>query len=213
MCDSKKIAGGFQAFHNKYFRSDNPLFKKLGKGQYPATMVISCADSRVDPSLLLNTRPGDLFVLRNVANLVPSYQEASERPSVGAAIEFAVKYLKVKNIVIIGHSDCGGIQALLKNDLPGDEFILPWVSSASVVRDKINEFIKDENDNMRACAAEQASLILSLENLLGYPFVLDAVREDRLKVFGWYFDIESGDLLEYNQKDDVFVKITWGGTI
>src|SRR5260370_35318273 len=124
---------GFERFQEKYFAGDESLFARLRQGQSPTTLVISCCDSRADPGMLMGAGPGDIFVVRNVANLVPPYRNGAEMPGIRADIEFAVKSLNVEQIIILGHSSCGGIRALMDGEgITGSqyEFIGAWGSNA-----------------------------------------------------------------------------------
>ena len=200
-----KLMIGFRKFREKFFDSNNPLFEKLSTGQNPKTLIIACSDSRVDPGLMADANPGDLFIVRNVANLVPPVEVGkSGRHGVSAAIEFAVTRLKVENIVILGHRQCGGIRALMsQSDSPTDSFVDRWMSIAKPARDKVisaQGLPKTDADMDLACrSCEMESITVSIENLKTFPFVAQAIKERQLNIMGIYFDLEQGQLFEYDE--------------
>ncbi|WP_295641074.1 carbonic anhydrase, partial [uncultured Mailhella sp.] len=151
-------------------------------------------------------RPGDLFVVRNVANLVPPYAPDGGRHGVSAALEYAVKHLRVQDIIIMGHACCGGIHALVAGSEgeDRDEFIGPWVDVARHALEKVNEAMPGADAADRARACELWNVRLSLDNLLTFPWVKDAVEKGGLSLHGWYFDLQSGELLEYDSSHQVF---------
>ena len=200
-----RLASGFRRFQHRWFHPEEPLFHALREGQNPLALVIACCDSRVDPVLLTDCRPGDLFVVRNVANLVPPYAPDGGRHGVSAALEYAVKHLKVQDIIIMGHACCGGIQALVSGgEDTRDEFIGPWVEVARHALEKVDAAMPGADRADRARACELWNVRLSLDNLLTFPWVRSAVEEGRLFLHGWYFDLQSGELLEYDAKEKVF---------
>ena len=209
-----RLSSGFRRFQQRWYHPDEPLFRELRCGQKPMALVIACSDSRVDPVLLTDSRPGDLFVVRNVANLVQPYVPGGGAMGQSAALEYAVKHLKVQDIIVMGHACCGGIHALvtakarwlageLRREAEEDEFIGPWVSVAVRALDKVDEAMPGASLADKARACELWSVRLSLENLLTFPWVKEAVDEGRLALHGWYFDLQSGELLEYDEKDEV----------
>lgn len=190
-----KLINGFKQFRHHYYVEQPEVYRKLvKKGQNPDIMVIACADSRVNPSIILQAMPGDLFIVRNIANLVPPNRTRDRGHGTGAAIEFAVKDLNVKKIIVLGHSQCGGIRRLSESKLSaGDrEYIDNWVSTALPARpEEVTEA------NLRE--AEKNSVTISLDNLLTYPWVKTAVKAGRLEILGWLFDMEIGQLLSYKK--------------
>ena len=182
----KKFLDGYIAFRDKYVHGDQSVMKMLSQeGQNPDVMVISCCDSRVDPALILQCDPGDLFVVRNVANIVPRYTKSSTYQGTSAALEFGVCYLNVKAIVLLGHSQCGGIDALLcKDDARQTDFIKNWVS-----------LVKNEAKTQLS-ADEYAKYALkeSYKNCLTFPWIKDRVESGNLDIYLWFFDIKTGQL-------------------
>lgn len=197
------LAEGYNRFRSKRYPAQSDLFATLAKGQSPETMVIGCSDSRVEPTVLFDSEPGDLFVVRNVANIVPKFSETDGLHGVEAALEFAVTALKVSQIIVIGHSACGGISACLSaaNGKPVGQFISPWVAQLEEVRDQV---LGSSPDNAHK-ALEQAGVVQSVLNLMDYPFVKDAVNGGHLTLLGAWFDLGSGTLFWYNSETNEFV--------
>jgi carbonic anhydrase len=185
----KKMMEGYQAFRQKYAHGDNSVMRSLANtGQSPEIMIVSCCDSRVDPALILQCDPGDLFIVRNVANIVPPYEKDEAHHGTSAALEFGIGYLNVKHLIILGHSQCGGINALInKEDLHQNDFISRWVSLIN----KSVPTIKDTNEY-----AKQA-LKRSYDNCLTFPWINERVTEETLKIHLWFFDIEEGEIFTY----------------
>jgi carbonic anhydrase len=183
------LLAGFRAFKAHYFEQRPRLFQYLIEaGQQPDVMIIACSDSRVDPAILLNTQPGEMFVVRNVANLIPPYQPDANYHGTSAALEFAVRDLRVKHIVVLGHSQCGGMAALRRFGAgqPVDrEFIAPWVTIAQSV---LMQDLKDSG------ATERAAVQVSLQNLMSFPWIASPVGNGEISLHGWWFDIEAGIL-------------------
>lgn len=185
----EKMLEGYQQFREKYL-VDASIMKKLADhGQKPETMVVACCDSRVDPSVILQCDPGDLFIVRNVANIVPPYELDERHHGTSAALEFGVCYLHVKHLVILGHSQCGGIDALL-NGLDKNDFISPWVSLINGYSDDPGKH--DVNDYAKS------ALFHSYQNCLTFPWVRERVKQGSLTIHLWFFDIKSGDLSVYS---------------
>jgi carbonic anhydrase len=198
----RKLIEGFQRFRERHFKSDDSLYQQLVKeGQTPRTMVVACCDSRVDPALVLDCEPGDLFVIRNVANLVPPIEGRAGHHGTTAAIEYGVRNLGVEHIIVLGHAQCGGIGALVRSggvSNPGS-FIDDWmclVESArrGVIEEMPNATLKEQT---RAC--EQRAILVSLDNLMTFSWVRERVEAGKLLLHGWYFDIEHGQLLRYDE--------------
>jgi carbonic anhydrase len=161
------------------------------QGQSPETMVVGCCDSRVAPEVIFDAGPGELFVVRNVANLVPPYSPDSSYHGVSAAVEYAVKVLGVRNIVVLGHARCGGIEAFANNAPPGD-FIGRWISLIAPAASEIRS--REESPGSYLTRLEQASLVKSIDNLMTFPYVRIACERDELALHGAYFDVSSGEL-------------------
>ena len=206
----KELETGFKNFRATYFEKKSKILQKLAKdGQSPKTMVICCSDSRVEPSILFDTGPGDLFIVRNVANLVPPFTSKNS-VSTGAALEYAVKSLRVKDIVVLGHAHCGGVAALcekINNKKAGikdqsSDFIESWVDIATPAVSGIDFDDKRENIEVNS---ERAVVVYSYNNLLTYPWIYDAINENALKIHAWWFDFKSVTLWKKAQESDAFM--------
>jgi len=197
-----RLRAGYQKFTEAYFSGDNDTFKELvAKGQSPEVLLIGCCDSRVSPSIITQAEPGEIFTIRNVANLVPPYTpgEAESYHGVSAAIEFAVRHLEVKHIVVLGHSQCGGIKALMQSEVLNekDSFISTWVSIVKAAKDKVNAQFPDLSMEQKCHICEQEALQISLDNLLTFPWVKSKVMAQKLFLHGWHFDLDTGSLTEF----------------
>jgi len=207
LVDIASFLTGFERFQQRYFGGDESVFVRLRQGQNPRALVISCCDSRADPGMLLDAGPGDIFVVRNVANLVPPYRNGAEMPGIRADIEFAVKGLNVERIIILGHSGCGGIAALMQGEgVSGSkyEFIGAWVSIAAAARERVLRELAGESAAVQRKACEKAAIALSLQNLMSFPWIRERVDAASLTLHGWYFDIDAGELLQHSAETGQF---------
>ncbi|MDO8954461.1 MAG: carbonic anhydrase [Gammaproteobacteria bacterium] len=200
-----RLRAGYEKFCEAYFSGDNSTFKDLvSKGQSPKVLIIGCCDSRVSPSIITQAEPGELFTIRNVANLVPPYTHEEEAyHGVSAAIEFAVRHLEVEHIVVLGHSQCGGIRALMQSEIleQKDSFISTWVSIAKAAKDKVNAQLPDASMDQKCNVCEQEALLISLNNLLSFPWVKSQVDAKKLHLHAWHFDLDSGQLAEFTPEN------------
>lgn len=191
------LLDGYRAFMTGRYHSERDRYRQLAEtGQKPQTLVIACCDSRAAPELVFNSGPGEIFVIRNVANLVPPYQPDANFHATSSALEFAVEALKVKDIVVMGHGRCGGIQAALDPGTeplsPGD-FIGRWMSLLKPAAERIS----DESGMTKAerqTALERISIRHSLANLRTFPDVRSLEEAGKLKLHGAWFDISTGEL-------------------
>lgn len=192
---------GYQEFRADNYKRQKDLYSELGtSGQSPDIMIIACSDSRADPSDIFNTYPGEIFVMRNVANIVPPFQEDTSYHGSSSAIEFAVKHLKVKAIVVMGHADCGGVKAYMSGATADDEgfsFIGDWIEILDGAKNRLGVENRCDIDNH--IEMELAGVLQSVENLLSFPFVKEAVEAGELSLLGSYFSIEQGKLLFANE--------------
>lgn len=190
-----KILQGYESFRKKYALSDHSVMQYLSDhGQRPKVMVIACCDSRVDPALILQCDPGDLFVVRNVANIIPPFEKDDAHHGTSAALEFGVRFLEVEELILFGHSQCGGIQALLNSDTSHNDFINSWVSLI-----KTNSPDKCDIDDHAKSALHQ-----SYQNCLTFPWLLDKVKEKKLHIHLWFFDIKRGQIFTYSDKEKIY---------
>lgn len=192
----EKIKKGFQEF-KAHFKKEQTLFKALAESQHPKFIIFACSDSRVDPALTLGLELGEAFIVRNVASLVPPHSKASGHTSTGSAIEYAVLHLKVEHIMVIGHSRCGGIKALLGMKDDGSnkfsEYIEDWISIGKHASKSTKEKCSSDcafEDQWTCCVKD--SVNVSLWNCMTYPFVKDAVQQQKLALHGAYFDFVNG---------------------
>ncbi len=200
---------GFRQFREKFFEGTDPTYTRLSQvGQGPKTLIIGCSDSRVDPAIISSSGPGELFVVRNVANLVPPYESDGGRHGVSAAIEFAVINLKVENVIVLGHRQCGGIRALLfPEEIQAGGFVQGWVTVAEAAKARAVAAVGTEDHNRLWHCCELESIRTSVENLRTFPFVEEAVKARNLSLMGIYFDIEKGELLELNEESGTFAPV------
>ncbi len=201
MADVTKFITGIVNFQQQHFGENPELANILLSGQKPQALLIGCCDSRVDPALLTDSAQGDLFILRNIANLVPPYLKNDDYHGVSSSIEYAVCILEVSDIIILGHSGCGGISALMESEQTKEawEFIGNWVNIAASARDKVLRELPEETPEKQARACEKEAILVSLKNLMTFPWVKERVSKGQLSLHGWYYDIASGQLKYYNQ--------------
>lgn len=196
------LTSGYRTFLNDRLPSEVRRYAKLAKGQSPEVLLIGCCDSRVSPEVIFDTGPGELFIIRNVANIVPPCEEGGEYHGTSAAIEFAVQSLEVKHIVVLGHATCGGIKAYADQAKPLSEgnFIGKWVSLVGPAAAKAET--QSGPDYMTRL--EYAMVAQSLENLMTFRFVRERVEEGRLQLHGAHFGIARGELLVRDPKTGAF---------
>jgi carbonic anhydrase len=209
MHDIQKFISGFKQFQRSYFGENQELFDKLKQRQQPRAMIVSCCDSRVDPAILTSSEPGDLFVVRNVANLVPPCEVDVGHHGISAALEFGVCSLGVEHIIVLGHSQCGGIRALMEDSYGSGEggFISRWMDIAAPAREKIRKELPEKSIEVQSRACEQAAILLSLENLLTFPWIAQRVKKGTLFLHGWYFDLSQGELLGYDATTETLIQL------
>lgn len=198
MADFTHLIQGYHRFHEQSWRSERERWAELAEGQSPKVMVIACADSRVDPSEIFDAAPGEMFVVRNVANLVPPFETGGGLHGVSAALEFAVTQLEVPEIVVMGHAACGGVKASLTRVFdqaePGQGgFVAGWVGALAPARDRVTARLGGSGGDAQR-ELEWEGVRQSLGNLMTFPFVRERVEEGRLKLHGAWFGISDGEL-------------------
>ena len=200
-----QLIAGYRRFRAGTWRAERTRFEELSRlGQQPRALVTACSDSRTDPQVVFDAAPGELFVVRNVANLVPPYGPDGGQHGVSAAVEFAVRTLRVRDIVVMGHALCGGIKALLDGTPPElSEFVGPWVRIAEPARQQAMAVRAEHRHDF----CEHASVRLSLDNLMTFPWIKSAVEAGRLTLHGCFFGIRSG-ILEHLGEDGHFHPIS-----
>ncbi|MBL1430611.1 MAG: carbonic anhydrase [Robiginitomaculum sp.] len=200
---------GYSAFRDSSFLAEQQRYHDLAEhGQTPATLVISCCDSRVSPEVIFQSRPGEIFVIRNVANLVPPNNPDNQCDSTAVAVEFAISVLKIQNIVVMGHQHCGGIAATIDAQLNGTSngpFIDPWVELLKPsVGDTLNNNDLDGAE-LQTCV-EKNSVIRSLENLRTFPTVAAGEKAGELTLYGAWFEIAGGKLWLLDKDNGQFIE-------
>ena len=199
MTDFADMLAGYRRFRNTGWAMQRGQWDELNEGQSPRVMVIACSDSRVDPAQIFDTSPGEIFVVRNVAALVPPFETNPGRHGVSAALEFAVQVLKVGEIVVMGHGKCGGCKAALSHSLkdapPGEGgFIHNWIELLDEAREKVVERFGDDRSRDAERAMEQEGVKVSLANLRSFPCVRAKERTGEIRLVGAFFAIADGQL-------------------
>ena len=203
----QSLLDGYRSFRTQRLPIEQSRYRELSvRGQSPETMVIGCCDSRVSPEVIFDARPGELFVMRNIANLVPVYQPDENAHGVSAALEYAVNVLRIKHIVVLGHAQCGGIRAFVDKIeplSPGD-FIGKWmamfIKPGEVVEQRAQESMQDFVTRI-----EKAAVFRSLENLLTFPFVRARVERGDMQLHGAYFGVAEGSLFVLDKQTKQFM--------
>lgn len=198
----EKIYKGIHKFNEGYFKKKKNLFEKLESKQNPTVLFITCSDSRIDPNLMTNSMPGELFILRNVGNIIPPYNAVSDKNSIAAAIEFAIEGLKIRDVIVCGHSNCGAMKAIYMED---DYFInMPhlknWINFAKEVKDYIIDVDKTELQRK----TEEENVLYQMKNLTSYPIVLDLLGKKELRLYAWYYEIGTGKIYEFDGAEKRF---------
>ena len=209
MTDFTDMLAGYRRFRETGWAQQRGRWDELNEGQSPRVMVIACSDSRVDPTQIFDSSPGEIFVVRNVAALVPPFETTPGHHGVSAALEFAVQVLKVGEIVVMGHGRCGGCKAALSHDLkdaePGDGgFIHAWIELLDDARETVIAAHGDERSDAVERAMEQEAVKVSLANLRTFPCVRSKEREGELKLVGAFFAIADGQLHVMDDQSGIF---------
>ena len=202
-----KLVQGYCSYRDGSYEKSRPLIEDLvERGQRPEVAVIACSDSRVDPAILFQADPGDLFVVRNVANLVPPMEEEGTYHGTSAALEFAILGLGVKHLVVLGHAHCGGIK-LMMDTQPGTssfKYVSPWVSMLAAAHRRVLATMGQADEKERTRACEQNAVLVSLENLTTFSWVRERVESGELQLHGWYVDIAVPQLSAYDWESGNF---------
>ena len=208
------LLAGLIKFRTQDYEEHKNLFCRLKRHQEPHTLFITCSDSRVVPQLITKSLPGELFVVRNIANIIPKYKEAHEyvatTSAMTAAIEYAVKVLKVKSIIICGHSNCGGCSAIyypeeVLNEIPATK---KWLEVAENVKTRVVEEMKSNGKTKdleyREWLTEQMNIVEQIKHLLTYPYVVERFNNNELEIIGMYYTIETGEVFIYDSHKGSF---------
>lgn len=203
----QKLVEGIHHFRSTLFSSQRELFERLAKKQEPDALFITCSDSRINPNLITQTEPGELFILRNAGNIVPPHGPASSGEA--ATIEFAVAGLGIKDIIVCGHSHCGAMKGLLHPEILGDmPAVASWLSHAECTRRIMKEKYRHLSDSPLLTATSQENVLVQLENLRTHPVVASGLARGDLKLHGWVYKIETGEVFAYDPERNQFLTIT-----
>ncbi|MBD2305921.1 carbonic anhydrase [Chroococcidiopsis sp. FACHB-1243] len=201
----KKLIKGLRDFKTNYFSTHTELFEQLSHAQKPRVLFISCSDSRVDPNLITQTDIGELFVIRNAGNIIPPYGAANGGE--GAAVEYAIHALGIEQIVVCGHSHCGAMKGLLQLDKLQEDMPLvhDWLKHAEATRRLIKENYKTYQTEELLEIAIAENVLTQIENLRTYPVVHSRLYQGKLKIYGWIYHIETGEVLAYDPESHSYV--------
>jgi len=206
------LVQGLNRFHSNYFSSHQELFEKLSHGQSPEVLFITCSDSRIDPCLITQTEPGELFVMRNVGNIVPTFRVDSN--SEGAGIEYAICALGIRDIIVCGHSHCGAMKGLLQIGTLTEEMplVYDWLRHhAEATRRLVLENYRDYDSQKLLEIATEQNVLTQIENLETYPVIRSRLHSGQLSMHAWIYEIESGVVFAYNAAINQFCPIEKSG--
>lgn len=202
---------GYQKFRELHFEEGDTFYANLVRqGQRPKALIIACSDSRVDPALVMNCQPGDVFVVRNVANIVPPYEDDHHYHGTSAALEFGVTVLGINNVILFGHTMCGGIQSLFDHSYDGrgeGSFLVKWMSLAQPAHDLVEAHHAHEPMDDRVTLCGEYSLVNSLKNLRTFPWIQEKITEGSLRIHAWNFNMSNGVIEAYDEVSDSFKPI------
>lgn len=205
--DMQKLVAGIHHFQANIFKSERAFFEQMAEGQTPQTLFITCSDSRINPNLLTNTAPGELFILRNAGNIIPPWGPANGGES--ATIEYAVGVLKVEDIIVCGHSHCGAMQGLLEpHTVEALPSVKQWLNHAAHTRDIVRENYSHLDRAGMITVTVQENVLAQLENLRTHPSVAEGVQKGALHLHGWVYKIETGEVFTYDSNTEQFISIT-----
>lgn len=202
----EKIIRGVHTFQQDVFGSQQELFSRLSKGQEPDALFVTCSDSRIDPCLVTQTKPGDLFVLRNAGNIIPPY--GASNGGEAAAVEFAVTGLGVKDIIVCGHSQCGAVQGLLNpQKLENMPTVAAWLGQASATKRIVEENYVGVSGDELTVAAVKENVLVQLDNLRTHPSVASKLSQGELNLHAWVYTFESGQISRYDPNAKEFITL------
>jgi len=208
----EKLLKGIIKFKTEDYKKYEKVFGTLKDSQKPHTLFIGCSDSRVVPTLITKALPGELFIVRNVANIVPPFRQTDEYLGTQASVEYAVNILRVENIIVCGHSNCGGCSAILNYytaDFQNIDSVKRWLKLGLPALEKLEKFLlngKNKTDGSinKNLMIEQLNVLEQIKNLLTFPYIAKKQREGKLNIYGWYYIIETGDIFNYNKDKKYF---------
>jgi carbonic anhydrase len=196
----RKLIAGLHEFQTKYFSQHRDLFEQLSTEQHPRALFITCSDSRIDPNLLTQTEPGELFIIRNAGNIIPPY--GATNGGEGAAVEYAVQVLGIRQIIVCGHSNCGAMKGLLQlgrlaEDMP---LVYDWLKHAEATRRLIKENYQDYEGEELLNATIEENVLTQLENLRTYPVIHSKLHKNEINLYGWVYKIDTGGVFVYSME-------------
>jgi carbonic anhydrase len=201
-----RIIQGINFFRDNIFGAKKSLFEQLREGQRPLALFITCADSRIDPNLLTQTQPGELFVHRNAGNLIPPFGAPPNGEAAG--IEYAVQHLAVRDIIICGHSQCGAMHGVMNLSALGSmTSVADWLQFASPCVDRARSRIPGSEGSELFQAVIEQNVLVQMEHLKTYPFVQQAASDGRLRLHAWVYHFERGEIMAYDSSEDRFVSL------
>ena len=200
----RKLIRGLREFQSSYFASNRDLFEQLAQGQHPSVLFITCSDSRIVPSLIVDADPGDLFVIRNAGNIIPAFGAANGGE--GAAIEYAIHALNIEQVIICGHNHCGAMKGLLQlNKLQEDmPLVYDWLKHTEATRRLLKENYSHYEGEELADIAVAENILTQIDNLRTYPVIRSRMHQGKLNIYGWIYEIETGEILAYNPDSHAF---------
>jgi carbonic anhydrase len=208
----ESLIEGYRAFRTGIYRQNEEHYRALAdRRQKPKALIIACCDSRADPAMVFSADPGELFVVRNVANLVPPYEPDTHYHGTSAAIEFGITGLEIADVIVMGHARCGGIEALYESgrgNPPKGAFVSGWMSLAEGVAEDVRKTHAHLDREGMLRQMEQRAVLRSIEMLRTFPFVREREADGRLRLHGWFYGIGSGVLSIYDERQDRFVDVT-----
>jgi carbonic anhydrase len=202
----QKLIEGLHEFQRSIFRPQREFFENLARGQTPETLFITCSDSRINPNLMTQTNPGELFIVRNAGNIIPSYQTIGGE---AATIEYAVSVLKIRDVIVCGHSHCGAMQALLGPQKPHTlPAVTAWLQHAAKTRELVAANYSHLSEEKKISVATQENVLVQLEQLRSHPSVAEAIAHGELRLHGWMYKIETGEVFAYDPTVNQFVGLS-----
>ncbi len=213
MSDIGKIVSGFRVFKSTTYQKQKDIIHHLlEQGQKPSTMVVTCADIRIPPAEIFACNPGELYVVSNVGGIIPKHTSEGVH-GIMAAIEYAIKEVEVKNIIILGHAKCNAMKMMMSDKFADQKngysvSMKKWLDIASEARDAVKKEMASSSEEEQQAACEQESVVVSMINLMEYPYVSKKISEKKLNIIGWHFDIESGEIMSFNPDNGFFEAIS-----
>lgn len=205
----KNLYKALKQFKEQDYKENKDLYESLSEIQTPHTLFVGCSDSRVSPERLLQAYPGEIFHIRNIANIVPPAGQSVKYASTTSAIEYAVEVLNVKNIIICGHSNCGGCAASINPPENNEElpYTSIWISQLESLRQQVSKELPDEDMTVKANRLEKLNVIQQLSNLMTYENIRDQVEKNQLTLSGWHYSIGDGVISIFNDKENDFIEL------